>query len=220
MNSDAALALPVRRLVLWRHGRTEWNAAQRFQGHTDVALDDTGREQAARAARLLAALQPAAVVASDLRRAADTAGELARVTGLPVQADPRLRETYAGEWQGLTGDEIRARYADSWRVWAAGDVHVRPGGGETRLEVAERVVAAVREALDRTTEPGPLVVATHGGAARVAIGALLGLPPACWAVVGGLSNCCWSVLAERDGAWQLVEHNAGTLPQPLLTEEG
>lgn len=211
--------------MLWRHGLTPWNAQRRFQGQTDVALDSVGVEQAERAARLLAALQPDVLVSSDLQRAAATAAALARVTGLEVARDPGLRETMAGAWQGLTSAEIAERFPGEVEAWAAGDVHLRPGGGETRLEVADRTVAAVRRALERVPEGGLLVAATHGGAARVAIGQLLGLPPSCWGALGGLSNCCWSVLAERapgsrDGAWRLLEHNAGSLPQPVLTEEG
>ena len=91
----------VRRVLLLRHGQTSWNAEDRFQGQTDVDLDDVGRRQASRAARLLAALQPHALVSSDLRRARDTAAALATLTGLEAVSDPRLRETYAGAWQGI-----------------------------------------------------------------------------------------------------------------------
>ncbi|MSW86630.1 MAG: histidine phosphatase family protein, partial [Actinobacteria bacterium] len=66
----------MRRIVLWRHGRTSWNSERRFQGQTDISLDDVGREQAANAARLLTGLKPTAIISSDLERAVDTAGEL------------------------------------------------------------------------------------------------------------------------------------------------
>ncbi|NED79167.1 histidine phosphatase family protein, partial [Streptomyces sp. SID11233] len=84
-----------RRIILWRHGQTAWNLERRFQGDTDVPLTETGRAQAKRAARLLASLQPDALIASDLGRAADTAGELAALTGLEITFDRGLRETYA-----------------------------------------------------------------------------------------------------------------------------
>ena len=206
--------------MLWRHGRTEWNAVGRFQGQTDVDLDDTGRGQADHAARMLAALEPAAIVSSDLRRARDTAAALARITHLDVTVDPGLRETYAGVWQGMTMAEIRARFPTDVAVWESGDVHFRPGGGETRPEVAARAVAALDKALVDVPEGATLVAVTHGGAARVAMCRLIGLPEDSWNALGGLSNCCWSVVAEQRRAWRLVEHNAGTLPTPVLTEEG
>ena len=176
--------------------------------------------QARRAAALLAALEPVSIVSSDLRRAAATAAELAAVTGLTVTYDEGFRETFAGEWQGLTMNEIEQRYAADVERWDRGDPDVRPGGGETRLEVAARAVDAIRRALAAVPSGGTVVAVTHGGAARVAIGAMLGLPPTCWSVLGGLSNCCWSVLSEGRQGWRLIEHNAGTLPTPVLTVEG
>ena len=113
--------LPARRVVLWRHGQTAWNLEDRFQGHTDVELDAVGRDQAARAARLLAALKPHAIVSSDLLRARATAESLARLADLPVRDDVRLRETFGGTWQGLTVDEIRALDADAYSRWRAGE---------------------------------------------------------------------------------------------------
>lgn len=208
----------MRQVVLWRHGQTRWNLEDRFQGHTDVPLDDTGREQAQRAARLLAALRPSGIVSSDLARARDTAEELAVLTGVPVQEDARLRETFGGSWQGLTVGEIRDLDAEAYALWRSG-ADVPAGGAETRTDVAGRVRAAVLEALEAVPPGGVLVAVTHGGSARAAIGSLLDLPMDRWAVVGGLSNCCWSVLDELGEGWRLVEHNAGTLPTPVMSDE-
>jgi probable phosphoglycerate mutase len=204
--------------VLWRHGQTRWNVEDRFQGHTDVDLDDTGRDQAERAARLLAPLEPQAIVSSDLLRAANTARALSRLTGVPVDEDPRLRETFGGSWQGLTVSEIRDLDADAYALWRSG-ADVPAGGAETRSDVAARVLPAIHEALVPLTPRSTVVVVTHGGSARAAIGSLLDLPMDRWAVVGGLSNCCWSVLEEAGAGWRLVEHNAGTLPTPVMSDE-
>jgi broad specificity phosphatase PhoE len=202
--------------VLWRHGRTEWNDMRRFQGQTDIGLDDHGRRQARRSARLLAALPPTTLISSDLSRAADTAAELAALTGLAVPTDPRLRETHAGRWEGLLAEEIRASDGELWDAWQAGDPRVRPGGGETRGEVADRAAAAVGESLAGLPDRGVLVVATHGGTARALIGRLLDLPDRSWHVLGGLANCSWSVLEEGAHGWRLEEHNAGRLPEPVV----
>ena len=102
------------RVVLWRHGQTIWNAEHRYQGHTDIPLDETGLAQAQRAARLLAALGPHAIIASDLSRAAETAQALGELTGVPVRHDQRLRERSGGAWEGLTNDDIREKYPDQW----------------------------------------------------------------------------------------------------------
>ncbi|WP_306329225.1 histidine phosphatase family protein [Streptomyces venezuelae] len=207
-----------RRIVLWRHGQTSWNLERRFQGSTDIELTETGVAQARRAARLLAALKPDAIVASDLKRAAATAAELAVLTGHTVAHDSALRETYAGEWQGLTHDEIVARYGEQYAAWKRGEP-VRRGGGELETEVADRAAPVVLEHADKLPVDGTLVVVSHGGTIRTTIGRLLGLESQHWESLGGLSNCCWSVLGEGARGWRLMEHNAGTLPEPVLGDD-
>jgi broad specificity phosphatase PhoE len=211
-----------RRIVLWRHGRTAWNAERRFQGQSDIELDDEGRAQAKRAASLLVHLTPSSIISSDLSRAFATAQALAELTDLDVIADERLRETFAGEWEGLRRPELLATYGDDVARWAS-DSHARPGGGETRIEVAERMVEAIEHYVKELPPQGTLVVATHGGSARAAIGALLELPEQNWACLGVLSNCAWSILTENTTghgpSWRLQEYNAGSLPTPALADD-
>ncbi|WP_369215206.1 histidine phosphatase family protein [Streptomyces flavofungini] len=206
------------RIILWRHGQTSWNLERRFQGTTDIDLTETGTAQAKRAARLLASLRPDAIVASDLKRAAATASELAAVTGLPVIHEEGLRETYAGEWQGLTHDEIIARFGDQYAAWKRGE-SVRRGGGELETEVADRAAPIVLRHAEKLPDNGTLVVVSHGGTIRTTIGRLLGLESHHWEGLGGLSNCCWSVLGQGARGWRLLEHNAGTLPEPVLGDD-
>lgn len=207
-----------RRIVLWRHGQTEWNLDGRLQGQMDVPLDETGHEQAQTAARLLAALEPSLIVSSDLSRAAATADALARLAGLEVVFDEGLRETYVGTWQGLTHAQIRERFPEEYEAWRK-DHRQRRGGGELETEVAERAAAAIERALKLVPDTGTLVVVTHGGTARVTIARLLGLPEQSTGVLGGLSNCCWSVLGEGHRGWRLLEHNAGSLPEPVIGDD-
>ena len=213
--------------MLWRHGRTSWNAEQRFQGQSDIPLDEVGLRQAEQAARLLAELDPELIISSDLARARETAESLARITGVPVSPDARLRETFAGSWEGLTRRELEQNFGDDLASWSAGSM-IRPGGGETRVEVAERMVEAIEESVAGLGPGRTLVVATHGGAARAATGALLGLPIDHWAALGVLTNCAWSVLlenvprpgGERHGPpWRLQEYNAGSLPAVALADD-
>ncbi|MCM2414133.1 MULTISPECIES: histidine phosphatase family protein [unclassified Streptomyces] len=207
-----------RRIVLWRHGQTAWNLERRFQGSTDIELTEAGVGQARRAARLLASLKPDAIVASDLQRAATTAAELVAVTGLGVTHDPGLRETYAGAWQGLTHEEILGRFGEQYAAWKRGEA-VRRGGGELETEVADRAAPVVLAHADKLPDEGTLVVVSHGGTIRTTIGRLLGLESHHWEGLGGLSNCCWSVLGEGARGWRLLEHNAGTLPEPVLGDD-
>lgn len=206
-DGDAAV-----RLVLWRHGQTQWNLDRRFQGQSDIPLDQVGQEQAERAARLLAALRPNMIVSSDLSRAMATAAPLARLTGLTVTSDKDLRERHGGAWEGLTDVEIRTRYPGEHSQW-------QPPDGEPSTVVADRAGAALERIAD-SLAPGSLaVVVSHGAALRLGAARMLGLPEELWGVVGPLANCAWSVLGRRRSQWRLLEHNAGTLPEPVLSDD-
>lgn len=213
-----------RRLVLWRHGRTRWNLEERFQGHTDIPLDEVGIAQAAESAKVLAALDPDLIVCSDLQRARATAQALADLVDLDPVVDWRLRETNGGAWEGRNHHELLAEYPN-FRTWVADSEDVRPdGNGEMRSEVAARVVVAINSALDALPAGSTLVVVSHGGALRAGMGSLLGLPQRHWAALGGLNNCAWSVLAERHDAagqprWRLREYNGWSLPEPALGDD-
>jgi glucosyl-3-phosphoglycerate phosphatase len=196
------------RLIVWRHGNTDWNAAGRFQGQADVPLNDLGRRQAERSARTLAALRPAAIVASDLRRAADTAAALSAVTGLVAAHDERLRERFFGEWQGLTRAEIEARHPAGIARWRAGE-DVVGGGVETLDDLGKRVSEAFQDAA-ALAPGGVVVVATHGAAARQGLAHLLGWPGEQVRTLRALRNCHWIELTLEDGpGWQLSAYNVG-----------
>lgn len=146
-------------LLLARHGETEWNREERYQGHADPPLNDTGRAQARELAELLSAEPIEAVYSSDLRRAAETAEIVGARLGLPVEQNPGLREIDVGSWQGLTRAQIDGR----------------PWDGETYEHHAERVTRALREIAAR--HPGRTVlVVSHGGSLRRVQDAVLGEP--------------------------------------------
>ena len=209
----------IQRIVLWRHGQTDWNLVNRFQGHSDIPLNQTGIEQARRAAPLLFGLRPSKIISSDLIRAKQTAEELANLSKLPIHIDSGLRETNGGKWEGRTGAENRADDYEKFVNWLDGNDEPAGDFGERRSEIALRAITAIENALDQKTET--LVVVTHGGTARIIIGKMLGLPMTQWASIGGLSNASWSILenGHHRAGWILVEHNAGSLPEPIYGEE-
>lgn len=206
MSSASEASDGVTRLIVWRHGNTDWNASGHVQGHTDVPLNALGVRQAADAAGLLLQLRPEAIVASDLRRAADTAAALAEATGLEVRSDERLRERFFGSWQGLTMVEVAERFGEQHARWTAGQ---EVGGDvESVDDLGKRVAEAL---LDAAALGSTVVVATHGAAARQGIGHLLGWPIEQLRTLRALQNCHWAELTHGDKrGWQLAAYNVGT----------
>jgi glucosyl-3-phosphoglycerate phosphatase len=196
-----------RRVVVVRHGRTAYNHEDRWQGQLDVPLDDVGRHQAALMAPQVGSLDPVAIVSSDLSRARVTADAIAATTGLPVREDPRLREINAGQWQGLTGAEVRARFPEETERVRVGEDIRRGVDGETWGELGARVAAGLRDLAVGLPAKSVGVAVTHGAAARAGIGVLLGLPFEQWRVLGGLGNCAWAVVEEQSFGWRLVGWN-------------
>ncbi|MBA8795955.1 putative phosphoglycerate mutase [Friedmanniella endophytica] len=198
------------RLIIWRHGRTAWNATGRFQGQADIPLDEVGRGQAAAAAPRIAALGPTAIVASDLSRAAETADALARVTGLTVTYDRRLREIDVGSWEGLTVATVEQQDPGHVHDHHLGADFRRSATGETAGEVADRVAAALTEIVGAADDDAVVVAVMHGLAGRVGMARFLDLEPNRF---GGMRNCGWINLERhRLGHWLVREYNA-TAPE-------
>ena len=198
--------------MLWRHGQTTWNVEHRFQGQTDIPLDETGEAQAEYTARRLATLRPDAIFSSDLTRAQQTAEALSKLTGLTIAQDKDLRERFGGEWEGLTDQEIRERYPTERATW-------NPPNGEPTAAVADRVAAAFTR-IASTLDRGQLaVVVSHGAALRLGMERILGMPALGVSVLGPLANCSWSVLSLVDTQWRLLEYNAQTVPEPVIGDD-
>jgi broad specificity phosphatase PhoE len=151
----------VTRLILIRRGQTDWNLAGRYQGQSDLPLNQHGREQALQIARSLDGTGLSAIYASDLARARDTAQILARAAGLKVQLDPWLREINQGEWEGMLFAEIQARYPQELKRRRESPLDFAPPGGETVQEVRERVLSAVPELVHRHPDQ-TLAIVSHG----------------------------------------------------------
>jgi probable phosphoglycerate mutase len=191
----------VRRLVMLRHGQTDYNLGSRMQGQLDTDLSELGRAQAVAAAEVLGKLHPLLIVSSDLRRAYDTATRLGEQTGLQVRVDARLRETHLGDWQAMTHTEIDADMPGARLAWRE-DATWAPHGGESRVDVAARSVPLVAELVAQEKDWGdasqperPVVLVAHGGLIAALSAALLKLPVANWPILGGMGNCSWVQLS-------------------------
>ena len=150
------------RILAIRHGETAWNVDTRIQGHLDIPLNDTGHWQARRLGQALAGESLAAIYASDLSRAWETAQHLARATGASVQAEPALRERGFGSFEGRTFAEIEAAHPEQARRWRQRDPHFAPQGGESLTALYARVVVAAERLAAR--HPGEqIALVGHGG---------------------------------------------------------
>ena len=151
------------RLWLLRHGETDWNLAGRFQGHTDIELNDTGRAQARAVVERLRPLAIERVTSSDMRRARETAEIIAAALPASLTEHERdLRERCYGVFEGLTRQECAERHPAVWAEHQRGN-YVDPEGAEPRPLVMERLVAAVTRVVERH---GEIAIVTHGGAIR------------------------------------------------------
>lgn len=168
------------KLLLTRHGETDWNLIHRYQGQSDVPLNQTGIRQAEQLAKRLAAEKIDAIYSSDLSRAVDTAKIVQNLQGttnpqgLVVTTDMRWRELSFGKWERLNHEEIQAQWHDEATVWYADMVNLSPPGGESLLQLAERVQSALEELKSKHKGQTVLVV-THSGAIQALLCLILGM---------------------------------------------
>ncbi|HEX2221838.1 MAG TPA: histidine phosphatase family protein [Candidatus Limnocylindria bacterium] len=199
----------TRRLLLVRHGVTDWNREGRFQGHRDPGLSGEGRREAALLAGRLAAVdrdRPARVVSSSLRRALETAAAITAGLGGPVapEAEPRLMEIGQGDWEGRTHAELATDDAARYAAWRRAHGREQPPGGEPLAAVSARLEAALEDLLAGDAWPACLV--SHGGTLRLMAEQILGLSrERAWTL--DVDNASLSVLAEADGSWQIERWN-------------
>ncbi|WP_420100377.1 histidine phosphatase family protein [Corynebacterium sp.] len=189
--------LPERRLILIRHGQTEFNLVGRMQGQLDTPLTEAGRAEAEAAAAELGTWPIGTVVSSDLQRAQDTAALLADALGLDYSTDSRLRETDLGDWSGKAHEDVDAVFPGQRSHWRLNPTWAPPNG-ETRLEVSDRSAELVDELMATGVwDAGTVMLVAHGGTIAALTSRLLGIPTEHYPMFGGVGNARWSQLVAR-----------------------
>jgi phosphoserine phosphatase len=154
------------KLLLARHGQTEWNADRRFQGHTDISLSARGRAQAHALGHALRGRRVSAAYVSPMRRAVETAEIALADAGIPFTPIEALRELSLGAWEGCTVDEIRTQDGDPYAAWLRAPLDCPPPGAEPLPAVRDRVVSALERIEDAHGDGDALIIA-HGGVISV-----------------------------------------------------
>ena len=208
------------RIVAIRHGETTWNVDTRIQGHLDIPLNATGRQQAARMARALQGEPIAAVYASDLTRAWETAGYLGRAQGLDVTAEEGLRERGFGDFEGKTFAEIEALLPDQSLRWRKREPDFAPNGGESLTALHRRVVEAA-ERLAAKHRGELIALVGHGGVMDVLYRVATRLDiqaPRTWTLGNAAINrLLWTPEGFTLVGWADTEHlNEDTLDDGLV----
>lgn len=195
------------KVIVLRHGLTDWNDDGRFQGQADVPLNALGLEQAAVAAEALAGAGIARIVSSDLGRAATTAGIIGKRLGLPVELDARLQEVNVGSWSGLTTEQVAASDPAFSAALAEGRDFPRSPTGETATQAGARMAEALLDHAEAAADGEVLLAVGHGLASRIAALLLVGLDYSHARLFVGLGNCHWLSLRPGAERWRLVSYN-------------
>ena len=156
------------RIIMLRHGQTDWNAQQKYQGQSDIPLNDTGREQASQAALLIKGQEPVqAIYCSDLVRAHETAEIIGRSLRIEPICDARLRELSFGEWEGLTFTEVYEKFPQAFDDWFRDTENYTVPGGESFHGLSLRVLQAIDDIQQASHQVALLV--THGGVIKAVL---------------------------------------------------
>jgi alpha-ribazole phosphatase len=162
------------RLLLTRHGQTDWNIARRYQGQSDTPLNEKGIRQAEQLAKRLSTETIHAIYASDLSRAMNTAKAIAVFHSLHIHPDARLRELSFGDWEGMTYEEMSAHSPELFDAWMKDALNISTPNGETHQQLAERVQAAFDDIKARHKDETILIVG-HSGSMQTLLSLTLGV---------------------------------------------
>ena len=164
------------KFYLLRHGETEWNKLGKFQGLTDVSLNERGFAQARDSARAALGWEPSALYASSLTRTVQVAEEIRKITGVSVVADPGLRELSLGDLEGVTGAEMRAGWPEVYETWRNNPADVVMPNGESLAQLQKRAWEVILEIEQAHAGDEDIVVVSHNFTIRTIICAILDIP--------------------------------------------
>jgi len=164
------------KLLMARHGLTDWNKDNRFQGQADIPLNQTGVLQAQALGQMLSTELLDRIYVSTLARAGETARAISAFHPCPVMVEPRLREICWGKWEGLTYDEIQRDYPEYLRTWETRDPEASSPGGESITQLANRLQPFLTD-LAQEADGKTVLVVSHGGVMQVMLCLLLGISP-------------------------------------------
>ena len=200
------------KIVLVRHGETEWNVSEIFRGRIDVDLNETGLKQAELLGEYLSERDIEAIYSGPLKRALKTAQAIARHHQLDVQISPGLIDMNLGEWEGLERRLVAEKYKESYDLWMTRPEKVKIPGGESLADVKERAAVLIDEVTTRYS--GTVVLVSHRVPCKVLICALLGLDDShFWNIEQG--NCGITTFNYRNGQFILTEHNNTSFLEPI-----
>ncbi len=209
--------MPTTHLIFIRHGETDWNRQQRFQGQIDVPLNALGHQQAARLAQRLAGEPPDAMISSDLLRTRETSAPLALAWGKSLRLDAGLREQHFGIFEGLDVPTIKAQHPALWARWLEHDGDFALPGGENLVQFHRRVVDTV--AVLAAAHAGQrIAIVTHGGVLDMLWRAAHGLPVSglrdCEIPNTGINRLRWIEGSLSIDSWADAAHLDGLAEQP------
>jgi alpha-ribazole phosphatase len=191
------------RFILIRHGETDWNIEGRYQGQSDVPLNENGRRQSRELASALAENRPSVIYCSDLKRARESAEILAKALSLSIHEDPRLREIDLGSWEGMLFEDIQANYADLLKLRKLDPKTVSAPGGETIEQVRLRVMAAIKDIVERHPNE-TIAVVSHGLPLAILIASHQGSP----------INEVWDLIPQNGKPFLIPEWKLAERPFP------
>lgn len=210
----------MRRLVLVRHGESVWNSEARIQGQACAGLSDVGHRQAAAVGPTLATAYPhARLVVSDLQRCRETIAPLAAALDREPEIDPALRERTFGSWEGRLRSEVAETDRERWERFRAGEDVIPEVGGESSVQLADRVEPVLRALLESTDPGGVTVAVTHGGPVWQGTHRLMGWTPP---TLAGVDNTSITELLRLDDGRVLLDrwNEIGHLGAALRTSMG
>lgn len=194
------------RLILIRHGETDWNASLRYQGHAKIPLNQNGREQARKAGERLARYKAIALYSSDIIRAAETAEIVGAAVGLTPRMMPELREIDVGQWEGLTPEELYRRFPEHMQAFDRDPARTVRLGGESYAQLQQRALVALNTIHAAHAGDETVLAVSHGGTIRALLCHIVGLD---LAYFGRLWLDNGSLTEVRHGAhgWRLARLN-------------